>query len=266
MTLRTILTLLIFANVVTPAVAVDTSTNPNPAEMSRLPIYCQDKLSYFVGSKPSPEAPLWPSRIGENWLAFHHYCYALNFVNRYWKARTANERSYYLQAALDNFNYMVRAEKPDFSLRAELYANRGEVLRLMGKAGEAVKDYQHALSINPRLLKPYLQLADLHVANKTPARALETVTEGLRYLPDSKALQRRYLELGGKKPFPDPIVVKVAEPPLQKPVEAEPSPEAAIDKAATPEISPDNVPVPTAEPKQSVGSPKNPYCRFCPPE
>lgn len=266
MTLKVLFTSLILASV-TPAVAgINTNVMPNAAEMSRLPIYCQAKLSGFAGSKASPEASLWQSRIGENWLAFHHYCFGLTSVNRYWGARTAKERSYYLEVALNNFNYMVRAEKPDFSLRAELYSNRGEVFKLMGKPGEAVNDYHHALSINPRIVKPYLQLADLHVAGKTPARALETVTEGLRYLPDSKALQRRYLELGGKKPFPDPIVAKAAEPPPQKSDEPAPPSETAIEKEAAPASSPESVPASTAQPQQTIGSPQNPYCRFCPPE
>jgi tetratricopeptide (TPR) repeat protein len=167
---------------------------------------------------------------------------------------------------MDNFNYMVNAEKPDFALRAELYSNRGEVFKLMGKPGEAAKDFNHALSINPKLLKPYLQIADMHVAGKSTTRALEIVTEGLRHIPDSKALQRRYLELGGKKPFPEPIVTKVPEPVTSQTADVAPITERVVEPVpdlATPPVSESNI---EAEPQPPIGTPNNPYCRFCPPE
>lgn len=242
--------------------AVDFSYKPNAAEMLRMPPYCKAKFTLPQGS---PEWKSWRDRIGTNFIDLHHYCAGLNYVNRYWGARTKQERGFYLQSAMNNFNYMVKAEKPDFALRAEVYSERGEVFRLMGKPGEAVKDFNHALSINPRILKPYLQIADLQVAGKTPTRALETIAEGMRHLPDSRALQRRYLELGGKKPFPEPIVA-VAEPVPAQAAESTSPVETTVDPVPVPTVSPESGPVTTTESPPPIGTPKNPYCRFCPPE
>lgn len=243
--------------------AIDSSFKANAAEMQRMPPYCQVKWN----SPPtSPEWKSWRDQIGSNYIDLHHYCAGLNFVNRYWGSRNAQDRGFYLQSAMNNFNYMVKAEKPDFALRAELYSNRGEVFRLMGRPGEAVKDFNHVLSINPKAVKPYLQLADLHVASKAPARALEAVTEGLRHVPDSTALQRRYLELGGKKPFPDPVVAKAAGPVPAQPNAPASKPQAAAEpvEAASVESKPQPAAQTGASP--AIGTPQNPYCRFCPPE
>jgi tetratricopeptide (TPR) repeat protein len=241
------------------AAATDLSFRPNDAEMARLPLYCQVK---FNASPQSAEWKGWRDRIGSNYIDLHHFCAGINFVNRYWGARTAKDRSFYLQNALNNFDYMVKAEKPDFTLSAELYSDRGEVFKLMRRPAEAVKEFNHALSIDPRFVKSYLQLAELNVAGKSPARALEVVTEGLRRVPDSTALQRRYLELGGKKPFPEPIAAK----PEPQPVATAPAAEMATEPAPAVAASPQSEPVAATESQPKIGTPKNPYCRFCPPE
>ncbi len=243
--------------------AVDSSYKPNAAEMLRMPPYCQVKWN---SSPTSPEWKSWRSQIGSNYIDVHHFCAALNFMNRYWGTSNPRDRGFYLQSALNNYDYMVKAEKPDFALRAELYSNRGEVFKLMGRPGEAAKDFNHALSINPRLLRPYLQIADMHVAGKSTTRALETVTEGLRQLPDSKALQRRYLELGGKKPFPEPIAAQVPETVTPQAAAVTQVPETVVEPGsdhAAPSVS---EPTKATEPQPVIGTPNNPYCRFCPPE
>lgn len=250
--------------------AIDVSTIPNAGEMQRLPPYCVVK---YTSSMNSPEYKAWSARIGQNYVDIRHYCSGINFINRYWAARTANERTYYLNNAMGEFNYMVGAEKPDFALRAELYSYRGEVFRLMGKFGEAINDLTKALTIDPKAARPYEQLADLYVKSKNPVRALEITTEGLRHLPDSKALRRRYDELGGKKPYPEPYVAQTEEP-AQQPAspaadDAKSLPAAAIGGAdgreasgtqESPSIRHDASPAASSEGRQ------NPWCRFCPDE
>lgn len=265
MSVKAFLTVLWLANSVGHAGAIDLSFRPNASELLRLPPYCEVK---FNKPRTSPEWKAWYGQIGENYIDIHHYCVALNYVNRYWGARDKQDKGFYLQSALNNFDYMAKAEKPGFPFGAELYSNRGEVYKLMRKSGEAVKDFNRALSIDPRFIKPYLQLADLNVAGKSPARALEIVTEGLRHVPDSTALQRRYLELGGKKPFPEPIAAKAAEPVSAQASVPTPAAGAAIEPVPTPApvVSPE---LDAAAPSNSalpIGTKKNPYCRFCPPE
>jgi tetratricopeptide (TPR) repeat protein len=248
----------------TSAAAVDTGLRPTDAEVERLPAYCQAKYKLAAGS---PEWRAWQDRIGQNFIDIHHYCAGLNFVNRYWGARSKADRTFYLQRAMTNFDYMVKAEKPDFTLRADLYGNRAEVFKLMGRPGEAIKDLNTVLGIDPKLVRPYLQLADLHAAAKTPKKALDVVTEGLRQVPDSTALQRRYLELGGQKPFPEPVQAKAAESaPAPSAASVSPAPQSAPATDPQPAPQAETPPVSKAEAPPAIGTPKNPYCRFCPPE
>lgn len=243
--------IIIYFMVPAPAVATDLSFNPNATEMLLMPSYCKVK---FTAPQGSPEWQTWRGRIGENFIDLHHYCAALNFVNRYWKAQSASDRSYYLKNAMDNFDYMVRAEKPGFPLRAELYSNRGEVFKLQGRLGEAIQDFNRAIEINPRFTKPYLQLIDLYEGAKKRDESLEVATSGLRNNPNSKVLQRRYHEVGGKLPYPKPIQIEAV----------------AMEPASKTEIGvSDPVPAPVVTPAESIakpiiGSPTNPYCRFCP--
>ncbi len=228
------------------AAATDLSFNPNAQEMLLMPPYCKVK---FTAPPSSPEWQAWRDRIGENYIDLHHYCAALNFVNRYWGARSALDRSYYLKEAMDNFNYMVKAAKPGFSLLADLYSNRGDVFKLQGRPGEAMLDYDQAIKSNPHLVRPYLQLIDLYEGEKKRNKSLEVATDGLRNNPDSKALRRRYLEVGGKRPFPKPVQTEAAKPDAK----SETSAGEPVPLVNTPD-----------EPQPKIGSPTNPYCRFCP--
>lgn len=258
MTARAFFMLLCLTGIASPALALDMSIRPNATEMLSMPPFCAARLNLKQGS---PEWNAWRDRIGQNFTDIHHYCFALVAVKRYWGARTKQDRGFYLQRALNNYDYIVNAAKPDFALRAEVHADRGELFKLMGRPGEAAKDFNQALAINPRLVKPYLQLADLHAAGKSTTRALDIVTEGLRHVPDSTALQRRFLELGGKKPFPEPIAAKTAEP-AQAPAPAV----TPIDSARAPAASSEAAPAAAVESAPAIGTPGNPYCRFCPPE
>lgn len=228
------------------------------AEMARLPDFCRARMKTPWGS---PESRAWRARIGENFVDFYHYCAGLNFIHRYWAATDARQRTHYLQRADANFSYIVKALKPDFTMGAELFTNRGEVYKLMGRRADAIKDFRRATSIDPAFVRAYLQLADVLAGNKDRTQALEAVSEGLRHAPKSTALQRRYGELGGKEPFPAPAVDPEAPVPAASP---EPLPADPTASAVPAEAAPRPT-APNTEPP-AMGTPKNPYCRFCPPE
>ena len=198
-----------------------------------------------------------------NWMHMHHYCDCLRFINRAyasignWKAVHGN-----IQRALGTCDYVLEHTTPDFYMRAEVHLQKGKAFRLDRQENKAVGEFMEAIKGNPGLDQAYVELADIQAHNKKSGEALKTVTEGLRHVPGSKPLKRRYTELGGKLPYPEPIAPAPAEPQAAKPDEvASPGPASPAEPAVGAPVEAPAV-APVAQPK--IGSPDNPYCRFCP--
>ncbi len=238
---------------------------PSDAEFANLPLYCRAKLISRIGSADYRQ---WEGVLGKDFVHTHHYCFALNFINRYYRSRTAQDKHFNLNSALNNLDYMVTHADPGYSLMPEIYQNRGLVYSLMGRHGDAVTDMNKAIELNPRQAKAYNVLADYYRDTRQQQKALETVTQGLRHNPGVRSLQRRYTELGGTLPYPEPIQSGPVDasssspnaeaPPSAAPADAMPAETPAGMGPAAPAAPPE----PAAEPK--IGSPTNPYCRFCP--
>jgi tetratricopeptide (TPR) repeat protein len=247
------------------AYAVEYS-GPTEAELSGLPPFCAVKMRAMHGD---PEAPrIGESMIGSQFGNAHHYCFGLNYLNRYNRAPYAPGAKSNLAIARGDLNYMVEHLHTNSSLAGESYLYLGIVNSLLKNDAEALLDLMQAVSRNPRLVKAHLTLADYYSERKQQAKALEVVTEGLRHVPDSKPLKRRYQELGGKLPYPEPLVVSpepVAK--AEKPAE-DVNANNPTNQPVTELSKKMDLPVEKARDKEDAvkGTPKNPYCRFCPPE
>lgn len=250
---------LILACIVTPW-PVAAGWAPNKMELATLPAYCTAKFN--EETNPGP-AKMWRDSMGSGFIHIHHYCAGLNFVNRARGMGSSNkDRQGTLEAALRNFDYMLTNAPADFSLRPEILMNRGIALSMMKRTGEAVGDLMKAIEADPKEPRAYMTLADLYSQQKNRTKALETVTEGLRHNPDTKSLQRRYTELGGKLPYPAPVE------PVPVAVQADTDAASTAEPGSKPPVeSSDSAPPPPAETPAAppkIGSPTNPYCRFCP--
>lgn len=231
---------------------------PTDREMATLPPYCAARFdSASAGFKT------WRDTMGGDFMHIHHYCAGLNFLNRAYGMAPGKNREGTLGGAVRNFDYVLTHVQPGFYLRPEVLMHRGMALSLANKPGEAMGNLNQAIAMNAKLPRAYLTLADMHVKQKSRAKALEIVTEGLRHNPEVRSLQKRYAELGGTLPYPQPVVAPVdtgegtpaAAPPGPTAVETAPPTSGA--SAVEPIVAP------TAS-EQKIGSPKNPYCRFCP--
>lgn len=234
---------------------------PTDAEMASLPPYCKTKMKTNQGS---PEYNAWAATLGKDFQHTHHYCAGINFINRYYAARTALDKRTNLKDAETNLQYMVSHAEPTYSLMPDVYLNLGVVYSLSNRPAQAITNYNKAIELNPRLPKAYAGLADFYLQGKQNAKALEIVTEGLRHNPETRSLQRRYKELGGKLPYPEPVAVAEKVEPVAEPAKA-----TAMDQAA-PASDPaaaspgEAAPAAPAIVTPKIGSPTNPYCRFCP--
>lgn len=239
-----------------PTAAAQANWLPSPAEMAALPPYCAARFN-----EGSDAFRTWRSNMGGDFSHVHHYCAGLNFLNRARGSFTSG-RNGGLGAAVREFDYVLTHASPGFYLRAEILMNRGVALSLMKRDGEAVGNLLEAIRLDARQPRAYMTLADLYDKQKNRGKALETVSEGLRQNPGTKSLQRRYTELGGRLPYPEavaavPAEAEAAPPAAASPANAQPAASGPADPAPAPPA-----PEPIVQPK--IGSPTNPYCRFCP--
>jgi hypothetical protein len=239
------------------ATAREYSVYPTEHEYATLPPYCREKIE----KKNPAENKMWSDRFGANtWLHMHHYCQGLNDINRYYLENDRTRRNDLLFSAVNQFDYMVGHLPTDSILLADVYQNRGHAQLMLRNAVDGVTDLQKALDLNPRISQAYLLLADQFESWKKRDKALQVVTDGLRNIPDSKVLQQRYRELGGKQPYPTPYEVPVEQNTASKTKVGTET--AAADKATPNSSAPHAAKPPEGNP--SIGMPGNPYCRFCP--
>lgn len=255
---------------------------PTSSEMALLPPYCKVRAT---DNTHSQEFRRWLAILGPKFMGMHHYCAGLNYINRYRFLVGDPHRSYYLSQAVPEIDYVAHDMPANFPLASEIYLNRGIAHQLMGKVADAIEDFTKSIDHNPKQVLAYIRLADLYKKIRRKSDALESVTKGLKHVPNSKALQKTYLELGGQKPFPVPdkpkIKAKVDKTPAKVgggELKSEPTLDPKPSKSVVKSMSTDNRNKADGSPKYmedsdrgevtqpKIGTPTNPYCRFCPPE
>jgi tetratricopeptide (TPR) repeat protein len=185
-------------------------------------------------------------------------------MNRYYRARSEQDKQFNLNNARTNFDYMVSHASPTYILMPEVHRLLGTVFLLSGRPGQAIAEFTKSIELDPHQPKAYQELSDYYLGLKQQKKALEVVTEGLRYNPDAKVLQRRYEDLGGKLPYPEAVVREAPQSATRTETSdtgSRPMPEQPVAQQVQ-EISPARQK--TDEAIKGIGSPKNPYCRFCP--
>lgn len=245
---------------------------PNDIELALLPAYCQAKYGKDKGGVAADER--WTKTFGyQNWLHMHHYCGALTMIIRADRSR-GREARFHLAQARRAISSSLTEQTQDWSLRPEAHVKLGNVLsRLagMGQASpeEAAVNFEKAREIDSAYAPAYIALADFYAKQGNTKKAVGYLEQGLSYGPSNRALTRRYKEFTGKEYAP--LV------PSATAADAAP---AERDTAAATEKAQPNPPVPAApqsanaaepaapEPKSAaepkIGSPSNPWCRFCP--
>lgn len=204
----------------------------------------------------------------DHWGSTHHWCDCVRF--RYRALKSIGNKSAFghnLSEAIDGCNYVIRALPPTSRLLPKVHIDKGRALRLRGEVASAVQEFQRAISLNPSEIDAYLELSVLLDERGQRSVARDTIRAGMQHNPDSKLLRERYVDLGGKEPFPENDLSVAPVP--SKPGTAEgPTPDEDIkaglsQSAATTESSLDSVPV--EDPSNAQGGGQR-SCRFCPPE
>lgn len=196
---------------------------------------------------------------GHPWFQVH-LCNGLNFINRHYRDASKSQGSFNLDQAVGELSYVISHFGPNYPLCAEAYLKRADAYFQMRKFGQAVGDWNMAIQLNPQSVMAYMGLAEYYSKLKLNDRALEIITTGLRNNPESKLLKRKYEKLGGKLPYPEPIITPGASEQANVKQDTAPPHSEEAEKRSEP-ASDRNIP--STMPKEVIGSPTNPWCRFC---
>jgi tetratricopeptide (TPR) repeat protein len=243
-------------------------------ELAQMPQYCQAKQGKDRGNQAIIDK--WRGIYGDqNWLNMHHYCDALKFIVRANKSLSNKaDLRYNLEQAGRGIEHLLTVEQtPDWILRPEAHVNLGKVyLRLAqlgrGSEGKAIQNFEEAKLIQPNYEPAYSALSDYYADKGLKQKALSVIEDGLKQSPDSKQLLRRFKALGGKTP-PAPLIV--TRPVVPDEANNSPVKQVQPELESTPSALPSDMPASSSkqEPEKqtyppNIGSPSNPWCRFCP--
>lgn len=235
------------------------------ADLKLLPPYC--KGTQLIRDVSGDRTPIedYIKLYGPAFMHLHHYCWALNTENKYYRRAL---QKHWLQYSIGDLDYVLGNSPPDFIFIPEIHLAKARFYSILKKHGMAIASAHQALQVKPDFAQAYVFISDLHENMGNKASAIKTLEAGYKQVPDSKPILRRMTRLGVKPPQLDVNPSKktegaasptsiVTEANTQK-NELEPGPQDSPIIAPTPPQ-----PTPQAQPDAAGESP-NPYCRFCP--
>ena len=248
-------------------------------DVQMLPSYCRQLPAGFY--EPNAQAYRIAGSFPAGMPHGHHYCHGLKYIARA-TAQSTNrgEIQENLRGAVDEFGYVLGHTEviPEYyPYLAMVRADLGRVYDRLGKPADSSREFMEAIRLKPDYVAAYIGLIAFSRELGNRADALKTAQEGLTHVPESKTLQRYYRDLGGKLPYPAAIdSASKTDNPAEAPSGNNTAPNVAVPGKGndTPAAEPPAASSRTDDQKQSqeakpqepkIGSPTNPWCRFCPP-
>jgi tetratricopeptide (TPR) repeat protein len=166
-----------------------------PKEMFMLPEYCrytQDFRDHVAGGNNRVEIERWTNLMGESFIHMHHYCYALQAVNRAsFMSRTEQERIHNLSTSVRECDYVIHNTPADFSMLPDIFTTKGQSLLKMGSVGQGVLELQRAIDMKPDHWPAYAAIGDYYKEAGQIEKAREWLEKGLAAAPNTRPLMRR---------------------------------------------------------------------------
>lgn len=202
-----------------------------------------------------------------------HICNCVNEYNRAVQQTRWDDIKFYAQSAVGDCSYFMGRHKTDTGKPLDKYYPVAQMYRgmahvLLKDTTRAAQDFLESIQRNPKESNTYAQLADLYLKIGSKKKTLAILAEGLKHAPASKQLLRRYTQLSGKEYQLPPQTAQeektAANAPNSEKGKEDNKPQDAVQqKAPTQAISgqePQRGDVPAST---TIGSPANPWCRFC---
>lgn len=242
-------------------------------ELKLLPPVC--KGTQLIRDVSGDKTPLreYQNLYGTDFQHLHHYCWALNTENKYYRNPSSTHWKNMLGAAIGDLDYVIKNSSPTFVFLPDVYLAKARILVLRKQNAQAMASAHQAINAKPDFERAYIFISDLYSTLGDKKNAIKTLQSGLEHTPESKPLLRRLTKLGGTPPelrvAPDK---KENAAPISLPETEAPTPINNSMSTTTPDIAAQPPhPAPsteqTSQPELQPGSnpqPPNPYCRFCP--
>jgi hypothetical protein len=166
-------------------------------EIRLMPEYCRHAQTIMESWGTRDEQLQWEQKLGEGFAHIHHHCWALGYMQRAMRTIDRVERGRLYRSAIQDSSYVVRnvRDKNSFVLMPDVYIVRAKAYAGLREDEEALADFNAARSLNPRYVRTYLEWATVLNIREQKAAARKVVEEGLRNVPESKALARMLKEL-----------------------------------------------------------------------
>lgn len=191
----------LFVVTVAPGIASAQGGQFSQNELRALPRVCLAQRFIHGALRPpivpEDERQQWELRLGaDDYLAFHHYCWALIFLRRASAASAPHIQAHNYNEAIQNFAYVQRNASSLFPLMPEVNLRKGQAHRLAGEDGFAAREFLEAIRLKQDYTPAYAALAELYVDLDDLKAAEQILAEGLEHAPNSEILlgKRRELE------------------------------------------------------------------------
>ncbi len=188
--------LLLMLAITTSNVVVAHSTPKDKQSYVNLPGYCVVKMGFGTKS----QWDMWSERLPGGFNHIHHYCFAMHQYSHIQRIFPRNKKEdlakrSYIKDALNNIAYMETHAGDKFILMPEIMVLKGRVLMAADRKAAAIVAYRHAMRLKPDYTKAYTALSDVYKKMANIEMAKQTLEEGLKRSPNSKALKRRLKKL-----------------------------------------------------------------------
>lgn len=171
----------------------------DPREVAKLPRYCiftQRFRDRIPGGNDQQQIAHWQSVFGDAYVYLHHYCWGLMKTNRALTlARTEQARSFYLNDAIGEFDFVIARVNADFVLLPEILTRKGQNLVRLNRGPLAVTEFERAMQLNPDYWPAFAYLSDYYKESGDRRKARDVLDLGLSRSPDAAGLKTRLSEL-----------------------------------------------------------------------
>lgn len=242
-------------------------------DLKLLPPYCKGtQLIRKVSGDTTPMGE-YVKLYGNEFTHLHHFCWALNTENKYFRNPSSSYWKSMLNYAIGDLDYVINRSSPTFVFLPDIHLAKARIYSLQKQNGQAISSALKAIEIKPDYVRAYTFTSDLYITLGSKANAIKVLESALVHLPDSTPIRKRLVELGVTPPKIDASAAKShgdTQPPASA-IEAAPPREAAKsappDSASSEQDQQSPNATPTAKPDEQQDAaqpPNNPYCRFCP--